>query len=57
MTVEELKDLILEEWSASMSDSGAIWDVAYKKLQKALAGVSQEMREEAYALARAERAR
>lgn len=57
MTVEELRDLILEEWSASMSDSGAIWDVAYKRLRKALDAAPQEMREEAYALAREESGR
>lgn len=48
MTVEELTELILAEWSASMSDDGRVWNAASQRLAEALAKASPEVKQAAY---------
>jgi len=50
MTIEEMAELIMREWSDSMSDSGAIWARTNDELKKAKADYS-ELYEPALALA------
>ncbi len=51
MTVEELAELIVEYWNASMSDSGRVWDKAHRDLTEACEGVTDEVKDAAYELA------
>lgn len=53
MNVEQLTQLILAEWSDAHSDDGSIWKATKKKLDAALAEVSPEVKDQAYAAARA----
>jgi selenophosphate synthetase-related protein len=49
--VTELRDLILNEWSDAMSDSGYVWTMSHKKLTAALDLVDEETKEKAYVMA------
>jgi len=49
--VEELAELIVEYWNASMSDSGRVWDKAHRDLTEACEGVTDEVKDAAYELA------
>ena len=50
MTVEELAELIVEYWNASMSDIRR-WDKAHSDLTEACEGVTDEVKDAAYELA------
>tara|TARA_Y100001973_G_C5170686_1_gene318858 strand:- start:286 stop:486 length:201 start_codon:yes stop_codon:yes gene_type:complete len=49
--VTKLRDLILNEWSDAMSDSGHVWAMSNKKLTAALDLVDDETKEKAYVMA------
>jgi hypothetical protein len=51
ITLDTLARLIIEDWECAMSDSGYVWDKARRALDKALVGVEDGVKREAYALA------
>jgi SMC interacting uncharacterized protein involved in chromosome segregation len=53
MTLQEMVDLVKEEWSDAMSDNGAIWSKTYAKLKEAKKECPA-LYEEAVTVARAE---
>ena len=50
-TVESLAALIIEDWECAMSDRGLVWNKASRALDKALVGVEDGVKRDAYALA------
>jgi hypothetical protein len=48
---EKLADLIIEEWISAYSDNGAIWQKAYDQFQAARKRETQEIIDEALAIA------
>jgi len=51
VTPDTLAALIIEYWECAMSDSGLVWDKARRALDKALVGVEDGVKRDAYALA------
>ena len=48
---EKLADLIIEEWISAYSDNGAIWQKAYDRFQAARERETQQIIDEALAIA------
>jgi hypothetical protein len=48
-----LADVIMQEWIASFSDNGQIWESAVERTRKAKAKETEEIIEEAIAIAQA----
>jgi len=51
ITPDTLAALIIEDWECAMSDRGLVWNKASRALDKALVGVEDGVKRDAYRLA------